>query len=129
MNKEQVINRIKEIDQAYQNGIRELGVEGWLKYLSDDIIICTSGHRPSVVGIKDVKERFIDLYKTYEVDYSWEVDGIHVSDDLSLAYVYTRFKMQTKSKTLRQTIIGKDCFIYKRVNGDYKICFLIGNRE
>lgn len=128
MNKEEVIKHIKELELSYCEDVNTLGVKGWLKYLSDDVIFCTQGHHQSVKGIETVKKRLTGLYTADYVLYHWDVEFVEVSDDFSMAYSYSTFTYKIVKGEDRKTYIGKDCNIWRKINGKFKVVMQIGNR-
>lgn len=128
MTKQQVVQKIKQLEIAYCNDVNTLGVEGWLKYLADDCIFTTSGHHKSVKGKDTIKKRLDGLYKSDKVMYHWDVEYVDVSDDFTMAYSYSLYTYKVINKDEKKVYIGKDCNIWKNINGKYKVVMQIGNR-
>jgi hypothetical protein len=108
--------------------VNTLGVEGWLKYLSDDVIFATPGHHQSVKGKDTVRKRLEGLYTADKVLYHWDVDYVDVSDDYTMAYSYSMFTYKVIKGKDKKVYIGKDCNVWKLEYGEYKVVMQIGNR-
>ena len=128
MTKAQVIKHIKELERSYCDDVSKHGPQGWLKYLADDVVFTTSGHHPDVRGKDTVRKRLEGLYKADYVLYHWDVEHVDVSDDFTLAYSYSTYTYKIRNSGEQHVYIGKDCNIWKKIDGKYKVIMQIGNR-
>ena len=128
MTKERVIQEIKELELAYCRDVNTLGVEGWMKYLSDDCMFTTVGHHQSIKGKETIKKRLKGLYTADYVLYHWDVEFVDVSDDYTMAYSYSVYTYKVIKGEDKKVYIGKDCNIWKLIHGEYKVVMQIGNR-
>jgi len=117
-----------DLEKSYCADVNSLGVQGWLKYLSDDVVFTTHGHGRSVKGKDCVKKRLEGLYNSDKVFYTWDVQCVDVSDDYTLAYSYSLYTFKIINGEDVRVYIGKDCNIWKLINGVYKVVMQIGNR-
>lgn len=128
MTRHEAIKKIKRLEVEYCRDVATLGVEGWLKYLSDDCVFMTQGHHKSIKGKDTIRKRLQGLYTADEILYHWDVEYIDMSDDLTMAYAYSMFTYKLVKGNDKKCYIGKDCNIWKLINGEYKVVMQIGGR-
>lgn len=128
MKKENAKKHILELEKKFAEDIKEYGIEAWYKYLAEDAIIATSGHEGLVIGKKEIMERFEELYKLEYFIYDWEPIFVDVSEDCTLAYCITHYYMEYKVDEDVFKFKGKDCNIWRLVDGEYKLELEIGNK-
>lgn len=128
MTRHETVKLIKQLEKDYCKDVAILGVDGWMKYISDDCVFTTQGHHKSVKGKENIRKRLEGLYTADEVLYHWDVEYVDVSEDLTMAYSYSYFTYKIVKGEDKKCYIGKDCNIWRKIGDDYKVVMQIGSR-
>ena len=127
MNKEETKQHLKDIDRLFSLKNMTLHEDAWKDELSEDAIMATHGHGPNIVGRDAIYDAMRHFYETPDLCFKWEPMIVDVSDDLTLGYVSGIYERTFTFEGKKHKEIGKYTNIWKKIDGEWKIVFDIGN--
>ena len=129
MNKLESQDFLKKLDKEFCKSTLTMGAEGWLKYLDEQAIMITGGHRENLSGKENIYKSLKQLYALENIDFKWEPQLSDISDDLSIGYTSGVFTITYMFKDKNYKQIGKYTTIWKKTAGEWKIVLDTGNEE
>lgn len=118
-----------ELDNKFcQESLLE-GEKAWNRFLDEDAVMVTGGHRDYLIGRENIVNSLKHLYELQELHFVWEPKISEVSEDHKMGYttgIYTRIY---KYDNVLYKEIGKYTTIWKLIAQEWKIVLDIGNEE
>lgn len=121
------LEEIFDLDRQFCELSKTMKHKGWQKYLSKDAIMGTRLHEPYIEGKGKISKIIEIVYSLSNIDFTWEPEKGFISDDETLAVTSGNY---TRQYTLNNEVveeIGKYITTWKKIDGDWKIVFDMGN--
>ena len=126
MEKEKVINELKEIDLSYQIGKNDDIKLTWKKLIAHDVKFIDVADAPNYIGNEEAN-KYIDSYFNMEdLKLKFEQLYVDVSDDFTLGYTITKVTVNFKKDGKLISNTGRYILVWKKYNGEWKISINMG---
>ena len=121
-----------DVDRAFARATSDRGLEGWMSYLSDTVVISLSEPMQPVGGTENVRKHFASLFAIPGFTMKWEPDSAYIFSSGITGYTTGRYTIVTPNSLCRctNTEYGSYVSVWRRPEGgEWKVKAFIPSLE
>jgi len=124
MNEKQAV---MDLDRQFCKDCETGKERAWASYFAEDGFMITQGTRDNIVGKSAIEDAMKSTFALSDIVFFWEPNFCEISDDATLAVTKGTSMLQYTKDNETVTLNGNYTTIWKKVNGEWKISWDIGN--